>query len=410
MLTRLGARLWNINPLWLIGGVVAAQLGVFSKAHFEELRTTYGHLVQFVQLHPALWLPLTAITVMGLAYLQNTAYGLQSRSANRNSNAYHVLAALAASFTFFWSLRLLVRNELPPALLAPYVFATILGTLHANTLSIRIESALGLSAEGAKGRPQLMKLWPTVALLSAALGAQMMLSAPSFGRGLLAALLLLTVVESFAFSLLRVARSTDHYWFHAGAVVFQIGVAFLKLFIMISNRFDWALFLPVTTGSIIGSLIGANVGQDLGKKLKATFDAHVTAGAKVQWPVAQLQALAFILVVHVLVFGFAGWKPALLLLAVSAWQAVSFTMVSRARQRNSPQYLAWTSVFSNGVWYLCMHSLAQGTITAEKAAPYIVGNAGGSLIGQNLAMKTEQLSGAVMDEKPKTVKAVAVTA
>jgi hypothetical protein len=58
-------------------------------------------------------------------------------------------------------------------------------------------------------------------------------------------------------------------------------------------------------------------------------------------------------------------------------------------------------VFSNGVWYICMHYLAMGKITLERAAPYIVGNAAGSLIGQNLAMQAERLSGAVMDEKPK---------
>ena len=81
-------------------------------------------------------------------------------------------------------------------------------------------------------------------------------------------------------------------------------------------------------------------------------------------------------------------------------------MVSRARQRNSAQYLAWCSVFSNGVWYICMHFLAMGKITLEKAAPYIVGNAGGSLIGQNLAMQAERLTGAVMDEKPKSPKPV----
>lgn len=206
------------------------------------------------------------------------------------------------------------------------------------------------------------------------------------------------MVESFAFSLLRVARSTDHYWFHAGAVLFNLGIGFLRFMIMINNRLDWALFLPTTTGSIIGSLVGASIAQDVGKRIKAAFDAHVTGKAKVAWPSIQLKFLSFGLVLHLTIYGLAGWKAALTLLAVSAWQAVSFTMVSRARQRGNPQYLAWTSVFSNGVWYLCMHFFALGAITWEKAAPYIVGNAGGSLIGQNLAMQAEQATGALMDQ------------
>jgi hypothetical protein len=371
--------LFNLNPLWPIGAVVAVQFAAIALGYLP------------VSLAP------TMALVLGLAYAQNTAYGLQSRSANRNSNAYHLLAAVAASFTFFWSLQLLVRNELPPVLLAPYVFATVIGSVHANALSIRIEGALGLSAEGAKGRPQLMKLWPTVAVLSALLAVQAFFLAPSYGSGVLAALLVITVVESFAFSMLRVARSTDHYWFHTGAVLVNLGLGFLKFVILVNNQVDWALFLPTTTGSVIGSLIGANLGQDVGKKLKAAFDSHVGTGAKVLWPVRQLVLVLLGLAVHAVVFGIGGAKAALVLLAVSAWQAVSFTMVSRARQRNNAQYLAWTSVFSNGVWYVCLHYLAQGAITAEKAAPYIVGNAAGSLVGQTLAMKAEQATGALMD-------------
>jgi hypothetical protein len=392
MFTALGKRVYDTNPLWLIGAALVAQLIGFAG----------GYL-------PAALLPTMGI-VMVLAYLQNTTYGLQSRSANRNSNAYHAIAALAANFTFFWSLQLLVRNELPPVLLAPYVFATILGTLHGNAISMKIETFLGLSAEGAKGRPQLMKLWPTVAVLTAALVAQIAYSEPSFGRTTLVVVLALTIIESFAFSMLRVARSTDHYWFHTGAVLLNLGIGFLKFLILIQNRYDWALFLPTTTGSIIGSLVGANYGQEIGKKLKASFDAHVTGGKNVVWPVRHLAFVSLGLVLHIAVYRLGGWKPALVLLLVSAWQAVSFTMVSRARQRNSAQYLAWCSVFSNGVWYICMHYLAMGKITLERAAPYIVGNAAGSLIGQNLAMQAEKLSGAVMDERPKAPKPVAVEA
>lgn len=382
-MNRLLAVLWNTNPLWLVGLALAGQMAALFG----------GYL-------PSSLLPTMGIVMM-LAYFQNTTYGLQSRSANRNSNAYHALAALAANFTFFWSLQLLVRNNLPPVLLAPYVFATILGTLHGNAISMKIEAFLGLSAEGAKGRPQLMKLWPTVTVLALALAAQAYFLAPSFGRGILLTLLVLTVVESFAFSMLRIARSTDHYWFHAGVVLLNLGIGFLRFMIMVNNRYDWALFLPTTTGSIIGSLVGADMGQTLGKKLKAAFDAHVGSGAKIAWPVRQLSFIALGLVLHAVVYGFGGWKPTAVLFLVSAWQAVSFTMVSRARQRNSAQYLAWCSVFSNGVWYICMHYLATGAITGEKAAPYIVGNASGSLIGQNLAMKAEQATGALMDERPK---------
>lgn len=379
-------RLTAINPLWLIAIVFAIQVLVV------PFTVSLG----------------TLALVVVLAYLQNATYGLQSRSANRNSNLYHLIAAVAANFTFFWSLRLLVRNELPAVLLAPYVLATILGSLHGNTISMKIESALGLSADGAKGRPQFLKLWPTIAALLVVLVVQILWLAPSYGRGVLVAILILTILDSFTFSLLRVARSMDSYWFHALAVTLQIGLAFIKLAIMIKHGYDWALFMPTATGSVIGSLIGANLGQDIGKKIGARFDAHTLKDAQVSLPVFQLAPLGLVLVAQTLVFGAASWKVGgMMLLLFSAWQSVSFTMVSRARQRGNAQYLAWTSVFSNGVWYLTMHQLTLGSITAEKAIPYIVGATAGSLIGQLISMKVEQATGAVMDQAPQAKPVVA---
>lgn len=384
--------LFNLNPLWLIGAVLACQLAAMPLGYAS------------VSLLPAM------ATVIGLAYAQNISYGLQSRSANRTSNAYHALAALAGNLTFFWSVRFLVRNDLPLSLLATYVFATILGTLHGNTLSMKIERWLGIDSllgpvgpaagsKSAQSAPKEKKptLWPLVAVLTVAMAAQVAFLETGIGRGTLVALMALTVVGSFSFSLLRVARSTDHYWFHTGAVLVNLGVGFLSYLILIDNKYDWALFIPTATGSVVGSLIGADAGSKVGKRLKATFDAHVGSGAKIAWPGRHLAFISLGLVVHLAVFGLAGWKATGLLLAVSAWQAVSFTMVSRARQRNNAQYLAWCSVFSNGVWYLAMQALTMGHIGWDKAAPYVVGNAAGSLVGQNFAMRAEQATGALVD-------------
>ena len=109
------------------------------------------------------------------------------------------------------------------------------------------------------------------------------------------------------------------------------------------------------------------IGASFGKKLKAAFDTHVTEAKKVLWPGRQLAVLSLGLVLHLVVYQLGNWQVALMLLGVCVIQAWSFTIVSRARQRNNQQYLAWASVFSNGVWYICMHYLAMGKITLEKA-------------------------------------------
>ena len=74
MLKRIGSWLWRTNPLWLVGAAMAVQA-----AWMHEL----------VLLGPA-------CLVMFLSYIQNATYGLQSRAANRNNNAYHFMAAVAA--------------------------------------------------------------------------------------------------------------------------------------------------------------------------------------------------------------------------------------------------------------------------------------------------------------------------
>ncbi len=375
MVKSIGSWLWRTNPLWLVGVAMAVQ-------------AAWMHDV-------ALLAP--AGLVMFLSYIQNATYGLQSRAANRNNNAYHFMAAVAASLVFFTNLQLLARKEMPLVLFAPYVFATILGSLHGNAISMRIEKLLNIRVGDPKDKPQLMKLWPSVTVLAVLAVGQMLFLAPSYGSGVLALLVLLALVDGFAFAILRLARSTDHYWFHGATVLLQIGTAFLRLAIMINLKMDWALFWPVTTGGVIGGLLGANYGHRVATRIKAGFDAHVKPGAKVATPTPQLTLLALGLLAHALYFGLTNWQPALFLLGFAFAQTVSFTMVSRARQRKDQQFLAWTSVFSNGVWYLTMHELVIGRIGWDKAAPYIVGCCAGSLIGQTVAMMVEQRLGAVMD-------------
>ncbi|HTY46364.1 MAG TPA: hypothetical protein VMB46_01715 [Methanomassiliicoccales archaeon] len=417
-------RLWNTNPLAIIGAaifglVVAVQVGYWPVS-----------------------LLLTMILVMELGYIQNTAYGLQSRSANRNSNAYHLIAAVASNFAFFWSLRLLKHNDITPVLLAPYMFATILGTLHGNSTSIRIEKALHISmGDPTKGEPQLMKLWPTVLTLLAVVSVQVwrfpsdtlrwhlpfvdavtnpLLKAWLTQTGTSVSFIVaVSLLDSFTQSFLRLARNTDSYAFHAFAVVMQLTASLAKMAILLNLNVDWALFLPTTTGSVMGSILGANFGRRIATRIGAMFDAHVCADkdeekawqerqrAKeaanlIPWPTRQVTILSGVLLIQLtlIIWGLADLTSSLSLLFFSAWQSLSFTMKSRAGQRNHQKYLAWTSVFSNGVWYLTLNQLARGSVRWEKAIPFIIGGAIGSLAGQLLSMRAERMLGAVMDEKP----------
>ena len=87
-------------------------------------------------------------------------------------------------------------------------------------------------------------------------------------------------------------------------------------------------------------------------------------------------------------------RTVLLVLVLAFVQNVSFTMVSRARNRSSMYYHASCSVFSNGIWFLTMRELVVAELTLWLLLPYIIGTVSGSLFGATVSMKIEKLIGA----------------
>lgn len=82
------------------------------------------------------------------------------------------------------------------------------------------------------------------------------------------------------------------------------------------------------------------------------------------------------------------------ILALSFVQNVSFTMVSRSRNRDNMTYHAICSVFSNGIWFITMGVLVAANLSLWLIAPYIVGTVSGSIFGAKVSMKIEKLIGA----------------
>lgn len=84
----------------------------------------------------------------------------------------------------------------------------------------------------------------------------------------------------------------------------------------------------------------------------------------------------------------------LTLMALAFIQNVSFSMVSRSRNRDNMTYHALCSVASNGVWFATMHHLVQADLTWDLVIPYIVGTVSGSIFGAKVSMRIEKLIGA----------------
>ena len=88
---------------------------------------------------------------------------------------------------------------------------------------------------------------------------------------------------------------------------------------------------------------------------------------------------------------------ALTILGVAFIQNVSFSMVSRSRNRDNMWYHSICSVFSNGLWLVTFSYLGKELIIDSNyvmAIPYIVGTVSGSVFGAKVSMKIEKLIGA----------------
>lgn len=92
---------------------------------------------------------------------------------------------------------------------------------------------------------------------------------------------------------------------------------------------------------------------------------------------------------------------ALTLMALAFAQNVSFSIVSRSRNRSSMKYHLIASVFSNGIWFLTFRSLVLAEMTLYLFPFYTIGTVAGSLYGVSLSMKIEKWLNAGSDDHIK---------
>ena len=79
------------------------------------------------------------------------------------------------------------------------------------------------------------------------------------------------------------------------------------------------------------------------------------------------------------------WIPVITILALAFVQNVSFTIVSRSRNRDNLNYHLIASIFSNGVWFLTFRELVLREMNFVLFIPYTVGTVAGSLLGQKIS-------------------------
>lgn len=78
-------------------------------------------------------------------------------------------------------------------------------------------------------------------------------------------------------------------------------------------------------------------------------------------------------------------------------QNISFSIVSRSRNRNNKKYHVIASIFSNSIWFLTFRELILGEMNFYLFLPYIMGTVIGSSYGMTISMKIEKWLGASAD-------------
>lgn len=88
-----------------------------------------------------------ALWLMILALMQNVSFTVTSRSRNRSSWGYHLIASVFSNGIWFLTFRQLVLADMTFSLLPFYIVGTIAGSLYGVSLSMKIESWLGATSD-----------------------------------------------------------------------------------------------------------------------------------------------------------------------------------------------------------------------------------------------------------------------
>jgi len=91
----------------------------------------------------------------------------------------------------------------------------------------------------------------------------------------------------------------------------------------------------------------------------------------------------------------------LTILGLAFIQNISFSIVSRSRNRNNVRYHLIAATFSNTVWFLTFRQLVKSEMNFILFMPYVLGTVVGSCCGVKISMFIERLLKASADEHLK---------
>ena len=91
------------------------------------------------------------LTILGLAYAQNISFTIVSRSRNRSSFTYHMIASVFSNGIWFLTFRQLILHDMTYLLFLPYTVGTVAGSLSGAAISMWIERKIGARSDSHLG-------------------------------------------------------------------------------------------------------------------------------------------------------------------------------------------------------------------------------------------------------------------
>ena len=340
--------------------------------------------------------PTEILILMLLAYASNASYSMVSRSAVRTSVLYHALTVFLNNTLFYLVLHRLVQNDLSIVLFIPYTVATVFGSQNGSLASMRIEERFGIKAnpdKNAKPTPQSVLAQKLLLGFVGVLG----IVAAVFTRDLKTAAFVafLALADNLTFSVLRRSRNTNNVAYHIIASIAKGTVWYLLFRELSLSKMALGFFPQYCFGSVLGGLIGQDVSLRIERLIGASADDHLKSKAKHFMPTVSLAILSL----GVVAISFFANEPsfAVYLALLSGAQQVSFTIVSRSRNRGHMGYHMLASILSNGVWFLTFRQANLEHWSPDLYLPFALGGTAGSISGAGISMQIERKLGISSD-------------
>lgn len=86
---------------------------------------------------------MSIIMILLLAFFQNVAFTMVSRSRNRDNMVYHAICSVFSNGLWFATMHLLVVSDVSFWLAIPYITGTVVGSIVGAKVSMKIEKLIG---------------------------------------------------------------------------------------------------------------------------------------------------------------------------------------------------------------------------------------------------------------------------